>query len=73
MTVSQEAAAMRKKYKAERLNLNQVAEWLGVDRKTAERKISHLPVLDMDGTKRYRVTDIAEYIFINTKGASYEQ
>jgi hypothetical protein len=67
MTVLQEAAAMRKRFKAERLNLSQVAEWLGVDRKTAERKIAHLPFLDMDGTRRYRVTDIAEFIFLHTK------
>lgn len=67
MTVSQEAAAMRKRFKAERLNMNQIAEWLGVDRKTAERKISHLPYLDMAGTKRYRVADIAEFIYLNTK------
>lgn len=67
MTVAQEASAMRKRFKAERLNLNQVAEWLGVDRKTAQRLIQHIEVLNMDGIKRWRVTDIAEYIKINTE------
>ena len=70
MTVAKEAADMRKRFKAERLNLSEVAEWLGLDRKTAEKKVAHLPVLNMDGIKRYRVTDIAEYIYCNTERSS---
>lgn len=67
MTVAQEASAMRKHFKTERLNLNQVAEWLGVDRKTAQRLIQHIEVLNMDGIKQWRVTDIAEFIKVNTE------
>lgn len=65
MTVRDETVYLRKLFNADRLNLSQVAFCLGVDRKTAAKKIGHLPVLNMDGTRRWRVKDIAEFIYLN--------
>lgn len=64
--VAKEAAKLRAKFNAERLNLEQIAYWLGFDRKTAERKIKHLPCFN-DGGKRYEVTVIAEYVISHTE------
>lgn len=62
-TVQQTAAEIRKRHKAERLNLTQVAYELGKARSTAEKDIRHLTVLiDNDGGRRWKVTDLAEYI-----------
>ena len=69
--VAKEAAKLRAKFNAERLNLEQIAYWLGFDRKTAERKISHLPYFD-DGAKRYEVTVIAEYVITHTKKGEHQ-
>ena len=64
--VAKEAARLRAKFNAERINLEDISYWIGYDRKTVERKISHLPYFD-DGGKRYEVTVIAEYIVAHTK------
>ena len=70
MTVAQMASEMRKRYGRERITAEQVGRELGVDRKTAQKKVAHLPVLNMDGQRRWKVTDIAEYIYCNTERSS---
>ena len=64
--VAREAARLRAKFNAERINLEDISYWIGYDRKTVERKIKHLPYFD-DGGKRYEVTVIAEYVISHTR------